>query len=101
MDSTFIELDIETEVRLSGIRRRLIDVEDRLLQVVTRDAVHSSHTEIQRGIDAFPAAQRASIRRVFADYSHADASADQQLTVLERRLLEIEKRLHIPPPPAG
>jgi hypothetical protein len=87
MDRTFIELDIETEARLSGIRHRLIEVEDRLL-----------HAEIRRDPDAFAAAQRASIRRVFNDYSHADASTDQQLTELERRLLEIEKRLHIPPP---
>ncbi len=43
----------------------------------------------------------ASIRRVFTDYSHAGASTDQQLTALERRLLEIEKRLHIPPPPTA
>lgn len=90
MARTFIELDIETEARLSGIRRRLIEVEDRLLQA-----------EIRRDLDAFAAAQRASIRRVFTDYSHAGASTDQQLTELERRLLEIEKRLHIPPPPTA
>jgi len=99
MDSAFIELDIETEARLSGIRRRRIEVEDRLLQAVTRDKVQNSQTEVRRGIDEFAGAQRASIRRVFTDYSHAGASTDQQLTALERRLLEIEKRLHIPPPP--
>jgi hypothetical protein len=90
MDSLFVELDSETEARLAGIRRRLIEVEDRLL-----------HAEIRRDLDAFAAAQRASIRRVFTDYSHVGASTDQQLVVLERHLLEIERRLNVPPPPAA
>jgi hypothetical protein len=99
MDSAFVEIDIETESRLSGIRRRLIEVEDRLLRAVTWDIAQNSQMEIQHRIDAFTAAQRASIRRVFTDYSHVGASTDQQLVVLERHLLEIEKLLNVPPPP--
>ncbi len=40
------------------------------------------------------------LRKLKADLFNVDASTDQRLAALERRSLEIEQRLHIPPPTA-
>ena len=64
----------------------------------TQEFVRDSQTELLRGFDAFSTAFHVRLRKLQADVSNIDAAADQRLTLIERRMFEIEKRWQIPPP---
>jgi hypothetical protein len=82
--------------------------EERLTQVLTRSQaeilekthgfIRDRQTELLRRFDAFSTAFHVRIRKLQADVSNIDAAADQRLTLIERRMLEIERRWQIPPP---
>jgi len=64
----------------------------------TQEFVRDSQTELLRGFDAFSTAFHVRLRKLQADVSNIDPAADQRLTLIERRVFEIEKRWQIPPP---
>lgn len=67
----------------------------------TQEMVRDAQTELLRGYTSFAESQEIRMRKMTADISNIDASTNLRVLVLERRLLEIEKRLHIPPPPSN
>jgi len=109
--------ELRAEIRAS--EERLVRVlEDRLVRTFvnivaqsqaeilaqTQEYVRDAQTELLRGFGAFQTSQSVQFRRLKADLSNVDASADQRLTAVEQRLLEIEKRpppLPQPKPPAA
>jgi hypothetical protein len=64
----------------------------------TQEFVRDAQTELLRGFDAFSTAFHVRVRKLQADVSNIDAATDQRLTLIERRMFEIEKRWQIPPP---
>jgi hypothetical protein len=99
-------------VTRADLRAELLAVEDRMIKTIakaiaqsqaeilekTQEFVRDSQTELLRGFDAFSTAFHVRLRKVQADVSNIDAAADQRLTLIERRMFEIEKRWQIPPP---
>ena len=59
------------------------------------ERMRDMQTEILRAFEAFAAGQEIRLRKLEADHSNLDAATGGRLSVLERRLFEIEKRLHI------
>ena len=98
------------------LRAELLAVEDRMINRMTKaigeaiarsqaeilektqEFVRDSQTELLRGFDAFSTAFHVRVRKLQADVSNIDAATDQRLTLIERRMFEIEKRWQIPPP---
>lgn len=64
----------------------------------TQEFVRDSQTELLRGFNAFSTGFHIRLRKLQADVSNIDAATDQRLTLIERRVFEIEKRRQIPPP---
>jgi hypothetical protein len=64
----------------------------------TQEFVRDSQTELLRGFDAFSTGFHIRLRKLQADVSNIDSATDQRLTLMERRMFEIEKRWQIPPP---
>jgi|SRR5579859_3071796 len=103
-------------VTRADLRAELLAVEDRLVKTIgstiaktiaqsqaqilekTQEFVRDSQTELLRGFEAFSAAFYVRVRKLQADVSNIDAATDQRLTLIERRMFEIEKRWQIPPP---
>src|SRR5258706_16013667 len=103
-------------VTRADLRAELLAVEDRMTKAIasaiaqpiarsqaeilkkTQEFVRDSQTELLRGFDAFSTAFHVRVRKLQADVSNIDAAADQHLTLIERRMFEIEKRWQIPPP---
>jgi hypothetical protein len=103
-------------VTRADLRAELHAVEDRLINTIgstiaqafaqsqaqilekTQEFVRDAQTELLRGFDAFSTAFHIRVRKLQADVSNIDAASDQRLTLIERRMLEIEKRWQIPPP---
>lgn len=72
----------------------------------TQEFVRDSQTELLRGFEAFGGGFDIRMRKVQSDITNVDAGTDRRLLILERRMVEIEKRLQIPfpgttPPPPG
>lgn len=63
---------------------------ERLIEVM-RDM----QTEILRAFEAFATGQTIRLRKLEADHSNLDSATSGRIEALERRLFEIEKRLHI------
>jgi len=57
------------------------------------EAIHDSQTEMLRAFYGFT----QTIQARFTEHDQADAAIKQRLSVVESRVLEIEKRLNIPP----
>jgi hypothetical protein len=103
-------------VTRADLRAELRTVEDRMINTIantiakaiaqsqaeilekTQEFVRDSQTELLRGFDAFSTAFHVRVRKLQADVSNIDAATDQRLTLIERRMFEIEKRWQIPPP---
>ena len=103
MDRRFTESKQEIDRRFAEsnqeMDRRFTELTERLQEFV-RDA----QTELLRGFEAFAGGFDTRMRKVQADLSNVDASTDRRIVLLERRMIEIEKRLEIPfppPPPAS
>jgi hypothetical protein len=62
------------------------------------ETMRDMQTEILRAFEAWSAGQTIRLRKLEADHSNLDAAASGRIEVLERRLFEIEKRLHLEPP---
>jgi hypothetical protein len=74
---------------LEALETRL---EDRLIE-----HMRGMQTELLRGFAAFSEGLTLRVRKVEADQSNLDAALSGRVDILERRLLEIEKRLHLQP----
>jgi hypothetical protein len=95
-------------VTRAELRAELHSLEDRVIRAIGKsqaeivermqEFVRDSQTELLRGFQAFATSQTVQIRKLKADLSNVDTATDQRLSALEQRLLEIEKRLQIPPP---
>jgi|SRR5262245_4336860 len=62
------------------------------------EKMRDMQTEILRGFEAWSAPQSIRLRKLEADQSNLDSSVSKRMDILETRLFEIEKRLHITPP---
>jgi hypothetical protein len=70
----------------------LVDAQtDRLVE-----RMRDMQTELLRGFAAHADGMTIRVRKVEADHSNLDAAASGRIEIVERRLLEIEKRLGIP-----
>jgi hypothetical protein len=93
-----LALDEKMERRLQRIEDKIAQSQATILEA-TQEMVRDAQTELLRGYASFAESQEIRMRKMTADISNIDASTNLRMVVLERRLLEIEKRLHIPPPP--
>ena len=71
----------EISGQISGLRDELVE------------AIHDSQTEVLRAFYGFS----QTIQARFAQQDQTEAALKQRLTVIESRVLEIEKRLNMPP----
>ena len=71
-----------------GLRQEMSGLRDELLE-----AIHDSQTEVLRAFYGFS----QTIQARFAQQDQTEAALKQRLTVIESRVLEIEKRLNMPP----
>ena len=62
------------------------------------EKMRDMQTEILRAFEAFSAGQEIRLRKLEADQSNLDAALSGRVSIVERRLFEIEKRLMIDPP---
>jgi hypothetical protein len=106
------DTDENQYVTRADLRAELLAVEGRMTSTIakaiaqsqaqilekTQEFVRDSQTELLRGFEAFSAAFYVRVRKLQADVSNIDAATDQRLTLIERRMFEIEKRWQIPPP---
>lgn len=83
----------EVNGRVNEVNGRLNEMEDRLIEQMRK-----MQTELLRGFAAFSESMTIRLRKLEADQSNLDFSLSGRVAVLERRLLEIEQHLHIPPP---
>ncbi len=66
-----------------------------------QEFVRDIQTELLRGFDAFAGGFDIRMRKVQSDITNVDAATDRRLLILERRMVELEKRLPpLPPPPS-
>jgi hypothetical protein len=72
-------------------------IEDRLKAFADQLTEHmrDMQTELLRGFGAHSDGMTIRLRKVEADHSNLDAAASGRIEIVERRLLEIEKRLGI------
>jgi hypothetical protein len=66
--------------------------QDRLVEVMRK-----IQTELLRGMAAHSASVTIRMRKIEADQSNLDAALSGRVEILEKRLLEIEQRLGLPP----
>ena len=62
------------------------------------ETMRDMQTEILRAFEAFSGGQEIRLRKLEADQSNLDAALSGRVSIVERRLFEIEKRLMIDPP---
>jgi len=74
-------------------KQDLIDLKNELIE-----HMRGMQTELLRGFASFSAGFEIRMRKVEADQSNLDAALSGRVLVLEKRLREIEQRLHIVPP---
>lgn len=88
--------------RLTSLDGRLTSLDDRLTSLDDRvshfdnlltEKMRDMQTELLRGFAAMSEAQTIRLRKVEADQSNLDAALSGRVSVLEKRLLEIELRL--------
>jgi flagellar biosynthesis/type III secretory pathway protein FliH len=89
MDS---ELKQYLEAMEGRLDKRLGHALDHLETRLT-EKMRDMQTELLRGFAAFSEAQTIRLRKVEADQSNLDAALSGRVSVLEKRLLEIELRL--------
>ncbi|HEV2135850.1 MAG TPA: hypothetical protein VGR47_16550 [Terracidiphilus sp.] len=58
-----------------------------------QESIRDSQTEVLRAIYGFT----ESLQQRFQDMDQTEASLKKRMTIIEGRLLEVEKRLNIPP----
>jgi hypothetical protein len=101
MEVLFLKLDDKVQKlddKVQKLDQELAQTREAILER-TQEMVRDAQTELLRGYASFAESQEIRMRKMTADISNIDASTNLRMVVLERRLLEIEKRLHIPPPP--
>lgn len=79
---------MEDERSTPATRGELLDVRDSLVE-----AVYDSKTEILKAIYGFT----ETVQNRFQEMDQTEASIKRRMTTLESRILEIERRLNIPP----
>ncbi len=79
---------------INAVVRMLADQETRLSERID-ERMRTMQTELLRGMEAFTAALSIRLRHIEADHSNLRAAADGRMEVLEKRLMQIEKRLGI------
>jgi len=98
-------LETKMEGRLQQLEdkmdRRFADSEDRIAQIIKesnnqlrdemQEFVRDAQTELLRGFEAFAGGFEVRFRKVTADLSNMSSATDLRLTILERRMTEIEK----------
>ena len=77
------------------ISEQLAATEERLVENMRK-----MQTELLRGFEAFSTGHTLRLRKVEADQSNLDTALSGRVEILERRLLEIEMRLGLQPPPS-
>jgi hypothetical protein len=82
------ELKTELKVLKTESEGRLEDLKNELLE-----AVRDGQTEILRAFYGFT----QSVQQRFAEADNIESSLKKRMTILEDRLLEVEKRLNLPP----
>ena len=65
------------------------------------ERMRDMQTEILRGFEVVSTGQTIRLRKLEADHSNLDAASSGRIEAVERRLFEIEKRLHIDMPRPG
>ena len=90
-----------TQADLHALENRLIKaIAQSQAEIIEHlhEFVRDVQTELLRGFHAFATGQTTQMRKLKADLSNVDAATDSRLSAIEQRMLEIEKRLDIPPP---
>lgn len=84
-----------TKADIEGLREQIRDTETKLLTDIegTREQVRDTETKL---LTAFYDFAKANQRRLF-EVEGSDASLKLRVGSIEDRLLEVEKRLNIPP----
>lgn len=82
--------DLRSELHRTAdqLRERIENVETCL-----EEAIHDSQTEILKAIYGFT----EGLQQRFQEMDQTEASLKRRMTILEGRVLEVEKRLNIPP----
>ena len=77
------------------LRVRMENVETRLEEGVSRlqESIRDSQTEVLKAIYGFT----ESVQQRFQEMDQMESSLKKRMTIIEGRLLEVEKRLNIPP----
>lgn len=90
----------------NGVTRQdLLDLEDRLKSTLNAleerliERIRDAQTELLRGFERFQTAEIIRMRKIEADQSNLSTSTSIRLDNPEERVLEIEKRLLVQPPP--
>lgn len=81
-------LDSKLDDKLQGLDNKLQDLKDELIE-----AIRDSQTEVLRAFYGFS----QTVQERFKELDDADGGIKRRMGVLETRVLEIEKRLNIPP----
>ena len=109
VDSRLDRIERAIEKLASDVTGALVATEQRLTDALaaaeegilerTQEMVRDAQTELLRGFVAYSERENIQLRKLRADVSNVDASTEERMAILERRLFEIEKRLFIIPPP--
>lgn len=90
----------------NGVTRQdLLDLEDRLKSTLNAleerliERIRDAQTELLRGFERFQTAEIIRMRKIEVDQSNLSTSTSIRLDNPEERVLEIEKRLLVQPPP--
>ncbi len=98
LDSRLSKLDdrmAQFDQRMAQFDQRMGQFDNALEQLEARmvEKMRDMQTELLRGFAAISEAQTLRLRKVEADQSNLDAALSGRVSVLEKRLLEIELRL--------
>lgn len=89
--------DLRSELHRTAdqLRERIENVDTRMGEGFSHldESIHDSQTEILRSIYGFT----ESLQQRFQEMDQTEASLKRRMTILEGRILEVEKRLNIPP----
>jgi len=97
MDQRFAQYDEKMDQRFAKydekMDRRFAEAMER-----TQEFVRDIQTELLRGFQAYAGSFDTRFSKLQADVSILDTATERRLVILERRMLEIEKRLPPVPP---
>jgi hypothetical protein len=87
-----VELETRIQGDLAEIKADLAELETRLTETLT-EVVRDGQTEILKAFYGFT----ETVQTRFKAQDDTEAGLKKRLTVVEERLLEVEKRLNMPP----